>query len=123
MIHPMGCSSRGLRMRPLVPQAGGESTPAGVMEGARREQSYPEQPKTNRSMLGSASVGDASWGGVAPPVLELRLFGPMEVRTGSSPLPRLRSRKGLWLLALLALRAGRAVERSWLAGTLWPDDG
>jgi predicted ATPase/DNA-binding SARP family transcriptional activator len=53
--------------------------------------------------------------------LEIRLFGPMAVRIGSLPLPRLRTRKGLWLLALLALRAGRPVERDWLAGTLWPD--
>ena len=30
-------------------------------------------------------------------------------------------RKGQWILALLALRHGRAVERTWLAGTLWPD--
>src|SRR5947207_8273728 len=45
----------------------------------------------------------------------------MEVCVGGEPLPRLRSRKGLWLLALLALRAGRDVERDWLAGTLWPD--
>jgi len=34
---------------------------------------------------------------------------------------RLRSRKGQWILALLALRAGTAVERDWLAGILWPD--
>src|SRR5437764_1301465 len=53
--------------------------------------------------------------------LEIRLFGPMEVRIGSLPLPRLRTRKGQWLLALLTLRAGRHVERDWLAGTLWPD--
>ncbi len=53
--------------------------------------------------------------------LELRLFGPVEVRVGGRPLPRLRSRKGMWLLALLALRAGRDVDRDWLAGTLWPD--
>jgi DNA-binding SARP family transcriptional activator len=33
----------------------------------------------------------------------------------------MRSRKGLWLLALLALRAGRSVEREWLAVALWPD--
>src|SRR5207248_3521000 len=26
-----------------------------------------------------------------------------------------------WVLALLALRDGRPVERSWLAGTLWPE--
>jgi predicted ATPase/DNA-binding SARP family transcriptional activator len=54
--------------------------------------------------------------------LEIRMFGPMEVRICGRPLPRLRSRKGLWLLALLALRAGRAVEREWLCGALWPDD-
>ena len=59
--------------------------------------------------------------GEAEPSLEIRLFGSMEVRIGPRPLPRLRSRKGLWLLALLALREGRSVERSWLAGTLWPD--
>src|SRR5262245_24748901 len=53
--------------------------------------------------------------------LEVRLFGPMEVRLCSQPLPRLRSRKGLWLLALLALRAGRSLDRGWLAATLWPD--
>jgi DNA-binding SARP family transcriptional activator len=53
--------------------------------------------------------------------LEIRLFGPMDVRIGPRPLPRLRSRKGLWLLALLVLRAKRPVERDWLAGTLWPE--
>ena len=56
----------------------------------------------------------------APPLL-LRFFGPMEVRVGGEPLPPVRSRKVLWLLALLALRAGRPVAREWLAGTLWPD--
>src|SRR5262249_3581298 len=35
--------------------------------------------------------------------------------------PQLRSRKGLWLLALLILRHDRPIEREWLAGTLWPD--
>lgn len=53
--------------------------------------------------------------------LEIRLFGPMEVHVSGQPLPRLRSRKGLWLLALLALRAGRDVDRDWLAGVLWPE--
>ncbi|MEO7719561.1 MAG: tetratricopeptide repeat protein [Capsulimonas sp.] len=33
----------------------------------------------------------------------------------------MRSRKSLWLLALLVLRAGRPAERDWLSGTLWPD--
>lgn len=36
-------------------------------------------------------------------------------------MPRPRSRSCEWLLALLVLRHGRAVDRSWLAGTLWPD--
>jgi predicted ATPase/class 3 adenylate cyclase len=53
--------------------------------------------------------------------LTLRLFGPFEVRLHGQLLPRLRTRKGQWLLALLILRHGREVERSWLAGTLWPD--
>jgi predicted ATPase/DNA-binding SARP family transcriptional activator len=53
--------------------------------------------------------------------LEIRLFGPFNVTVGGEALPPLRSRKGQWLLALLTLRAGREVERSWLAGTLWPD--
>jgi predicted ATPase/DNA-binding SARP family transcriptional activator len=33
----------------------------------------------------------------------------------------LRSRKSVWLLALLALRAGDHVDREWLAATLWPE--
>jgi DNA-binding SARP family transcriptional activator len=53
--------------------------------------------------------------------LTLTLFGPCDIRLHGRPLPRLRSRKGLWLLTLLALRHDREVERSWLAGTLWPD--
>ena len=36
-------------------------------------------------------------------------------------MPHLRSRKGYWLLALLALRANREVERKWLDGLLWPE--
>jgi DNA-binding SARP family transcriptional activator len=55
------------------------------------------------------------------PPLAISLFGPFDARVDGHPLPRLRSRKGYWLLALLALRHGREVERSWLAGTLWPD--
>src|SRR5438552_2342069 len=57
----------------------------------------------------------------AVPPLTLRLFGPFTLGVNGRPLPRLRSRKGQWLLVLLALRAGMAVERSWLAGTLWPE--
>jgi predicted ATPase/class 3 adenylate cyclase len=54
--------------------------------------------------------------------LILNLFGTFETRLHGQPLPRLRTRKGHSLLALLALRAGREAERAWLAGTLWPDN-
>ena len=57
----------------------------------------------------------------ALPQLRLRLFGPFDAWVEGAPLPRLRSRKGQWLLALLALRHGRPVERTWLAAALWPE--
>ncbi len=53
--------------------------------------------------------------------LVVTLFGPMQALVDGQELPRMRSRKGLWLLALLALRHDRPVEREWLAATLWPD--
>ncbi len=53
--------------------------------------------------------------------LQLQLFGPFHAGWGHVPLPRLRTRKEQWLLALLALRSPNAVEREWLAGTLWPE--
>jgi predicted ATPase/DNA-binding SARP family transcriptional activator len=53
--------------------------------------------------------------------LTLRLFGPFDARVNGAPLARLRTHKGEWLLALLALRAGGHVERGWLADTLWPE--
>src|SRR5262245_19808992 len=53
--------------------------------------------------------------------LEIHLFGPLRVVVRGEPMPRVRSRSIEWLLALLALRHGRAVSRSWLAGTLWPE--
>jgi predicted ATPase/DNA-binding SARP family transcriptional activator len=56
-----------------------------------------------------------------PVPLTLRLLGPMQVLVHGRPLPHLRSRKALWLLALLTLRQDRPVLREWLAGTLWPD--
>src|SRR5687768_17198872 len=56
-----------------------------------------------------------------PVPLTLRLLGPFEAHINGAPLSRLRSRKGLWLLALLALRPGSELERDWLAGTLWPE--
>jgi len=53
--------------------------------------------------------------------LGLTLFGPMQALIDGQSLPRLRSRKALWALALLTLRHGKPVERQWLAGALWPD--
>src|SRR5437588_8032770 len=53
--------------------------------------------------------------------LSIRLFGPRRVLIDGEPLPRLRTRSVEWLLALLVLRHGRAVDRSWVAGTLWPE--
>jgi DNA-binding SARP family transcriptional activator len=56
----------------------------------------------------------------APP-LEIDLFGPVSIRVHGADLPPLPSRKGAYLLALLALRHEREVERNYLAGLLWPD--
>jgi predicted ATPase/DNA-binding SARP family transcriptional activator len=53
--------------------------------------------------------------------VELRLLGPFDVRIDGLPLPRLRTRKGLQVLALLAMRPSTEVQREWLAETLWPD--
>src|SRR4051794_39591252 len=53
--------------------------------------------------------------------LTIRLFGPLQVSLRGEPMPRVRTRSVEWLLALLVLRLGRSVSRSWLAGTLWPD--
>ena len=55
--------------------------------------------------------------------LAIRLLGSFDARIAGRPLPRLRSRKGQELLALLALRPGRAADRSWLAGVLWAESG
>lgn len=68
-------------------------------------------------MTASEAAGPATDG----TILIVRLFGPMQVLVLGRPITRLRSRKSLWLLALLALRGGRPVEREWLAETLWPD--
>lgn len=53
--------------------------------------------------------------------LRIELFGPFTVTLDGEPMAKLRTRRGQWLLALLALRARREVDRSWLAGMLWPD--
>jgi predicted ATPase/DNA-binding SARP family transcriptional activator len=69
----------------------------------------------------SVCIGAATVPAHPPSPLNIRLFGPLEVRLDGHPIPRLRSRKGQWLLALLVLRAGREVERDWLAALLWPE--
>ncbi len=45
----------------------------------------------------------------------------MEVRVRGEAAPTPRTRKEMWLLALLALRSGAPIERRRLAGLLWPD--
>jgi predicted ATPase/class 3 adenylate cyclase len=57
----------------------------------------------------------------AKPPVSLRLFGPFEASVNGVSLPSLQRRKDQWLLALLALRGGKEVERAWLAALLWPD--
>ena len=58
-----------------------------------------------------------------PPTTQLSicLFGPIDLQQNSTPLPRPRTRKELWLLALLVLRHRAPLDRKWLAATLWPD--
>jgi predicted ATPase/DNA-binding SARP family transcriptional activator len=58
---------------------------------------------------------------MAPPPLTIHLFGPLRVTVAGESMPRVRTRSVEWLLALLTLRHGSAVSRSWLAGTLWPE--
>jgi DNA-binding SARP family transcriptional activator len=55
------------------------------------------------------------------PGFEIDLFGPIAIRVQGNHLPPLPSRKGAYLLALLALRHDREVERDYLAGLLWPE--
>ena len=50
-----------------------------------------------------------------------RLFGTFDVEIEGKPLPRLRSRKGQLLLALLIMRHDVDVPRDWLCGVLWID--
>ena len=67
------------------------------------------------------TASDAVGSETVSATLTITLFGPMQVLVMGRPVPHLRSRKSLWLLALLALRGGRPVQREWLAETLWPD--
>jgi predicted ATPase/DNA-binding SARP family transcriptional activator len=51
----------------------------------------------------------------------IRLFGGFEVQWEHGPLLPVRTQKGRWLLALLALHSDRKLEREWVAETFWPD--
>ena len=73
-------------------------------------------PSSDNRQRGVSCMGENY--GAAP--LAIRLFGSVEVEVGGEPLPKLRSRTELWLLALLALQAGRPAGRTWLAQSLWP---
>lgn len=55
------------------------------------------------------------------PPLTIRMFGPLSCLVHGRPLAPLRSRKGYWLLGLLALQDGREAPRQWLVDQLWPD--
>jgi len=55
------------------------------------------------------------------PPLEIALFGSVTVRVHGKEVSPLPSRKSAYLLALLALRHEREIERNYLAGLLWPD--
>src|SRR5262245_51911436 len=55
--------------------------------------------------------------------LSIHLLGAFEVRVRGTPMRSGRTRSVDWLLALLVLRQGREVSRSWLAGTFWPESG
>jgi non-specific serine/threonine protein kinase len=59
--------------------------------------------------------------GFEQPLLTLRFLGACDVSVDGAPLPPLRYRKDLWLLALLALRSEREVARDELAALFWPD--
>lgn len=56
-----------------------------------------------------------------PAPLIVSLFGSVSVRVHGVDAAPLTTRKGAYLLSLLALRHDREVERSYLAGLLWPD--
>ena len=56
-----------------------------------------------------------------PPAIRLRCFGPFAAEVNGQTLPVLHSKKERLLLAYLALRYGREVERGEIAAALWPD--
>ncbi|MCU0492717.1 MAG: tetratricopeptide repeat protein [Chloroflexaceae bacterium] len=55
------------------------------------------------------------------PQLHLQLIGPFELRRDGVLLPPLATAKARALLAYLAVEAGRAHQREWLATLFWPE--
>ena len=56
-----------------------------------------------------------------PPLLEIRLFGTVELRAEGVPLPPLPSARAQSLLGYLLVHRGAAVPRERLAASLWPE--
>ena len=54
-------------------------------------------------------------------LLDLRLFGQAEVRVRGLDITGRLSKRAQWLMAILALREGRPIERHRLAGMIWPE--
>jgi DNA-binding SARP family transcriptional activator len=89
--------------------------------GAKRQDFRSEATKPGRVTRSPNDPRDLTAKAGASPCFSLHLFGPLEARLHGTPLPRLRTRKDLWLLALLALHAGRELDRTWVAGRMWPE--
>jgi len=53
--------------------------------------------------------------------IQIRLFGTFEVLVDGEPLRKLRTHRGQVVLALLALKLGRPVDRTSIAATVWPE--
>ncbi len=53
--------------------------------------------------------------------ISIELFGHMNIVIDGMPVKEWRSRTTRWLFAILVLNYGKTVDRSWLAGNLWPD--
>lgn len=70
---------------------------------------------------GESALPDHADGGAAGEPIRIGLLGHWDVRVLGRPLTALRSCKGRWLLGVLVLQRGRAVERDWLASALWPE--
>jgi predicted ATPase/DNA-binding SARP family transcriptional activator len=84
--------------------------------GVSRKRLYACQ-KSNLTNAEEASVGETIEG---IPALSIQLFGRMEVLLHGHPVKA--PRKSRWLLAILALNAGRPIHRSSLLDQLWQDN-